>query len=671
MRTGGGAVDGDVAQDVVHDPGGARVDGARLRIAGHDGLRLHQHVAGAVRDVVDEVGRHAIAAVGEHAVAIDDLQRRGAARAQGKRQHGRPARLVEAEPRQVVLGILRGDRLQDADRHHVLGSHEALAQGQHGFVLVAVVLGLPGLRSRLLGRQHEGLVGNLRGGRQAPFQRGRVNERLDVRSGLAPGLRDAVEVAAIEVKAADHGADGAILRHHRHQRGLQRRHVDDFPVVAVLVDVDDGTAADALGVAGLGIERAGDNRQGLLVRDRDDVASAAGHGDFGGAGGQHDGGEQVFAVGRLFLHAIQDLVERLRILFHAVGQVDLVFRTRIDGAARVIDDAVAHGAVGGFLGLGIDRGVDVDALRVRVFLEDAVHQLAGQLGRIVAMHREAARAAAVRAADREALLQGLFGLLRRQVAQRLHAAQHVMLADFRAREVGDGVKARGRLGNAGQHGGFGRRDFRQRLAEVRAGGGRKPIGAMTQIDLVHVELEDLVLGELGFNLERQQQFIELARVGLLRRQIEVARNLHRDRAAALGLGALDDVGQHGACNAHPVDAAVAVETVVLGRQHGLAHYRGDLVETQHVAVLFAVLADQDLVRGVDAQRHARPVVGHRVQVGQAGPRQGQREAEQDGAAHGCAGGCDARFDQERFPGKARFAARVGGGLLGGAHCRRF
>jgi len=194
---------------------------------------------------------------------------------------------------------------------------------------------------------------------------------------------------------------------------------------------------------------------------------------------------------------------------------------------------------------------------------------------------------------------------------------------------------------------------------------------MTQVDLVHVELEDLVLGELGFDLERQQQFIKLARIRLFRRQIEVARDLHGDRAAALGLGTLDDVGQHGACDAHPVDAAVAVETVVLGRQNGLPHYRGDFVETQHVAVLFAVFADEHLVRGVDAQGHAWPVIGHRVQVGQAGPRQCQCEAKHDGAAHGCASGGDARFDQERFPGEARFAARVGGGLLGIAHCRRF
>ncbi|CAB3708911.1 hypothetical protein LMG1231_03023 [Achromobacter denitrificans] len=671
MRPGCRAVDGDAAQDVVHDPGGARVDRAGLLVAGHDGLRLHQHVAGTVRDVVHEVGRDAVAAIGEHAVGVDDLQGRGAARAQRQRQHGRPAGFIEAEAGEVILRVLRRDGLQDADRHHVLGAHQALAQRQHGLVLVAVVLGLPGLGSGLLGGQHEGLVRDLGGRREAALQRRRVDEGLDVGARLAPCLGDAVEAAAVVVEAADHGADGAVLRRHGHQRGLQRRHVDDFPVVAVLVQVDHRAAAQALAVGRLGIERAGDDRQGLFVGDRDDVARAAGQRHFGGAGGQHHGGQQVFAVGRLFLHAVQDLVERGRVLFDVGGQVDLVFGAGVGGAARVVQHAVAHGEVGGFLVLGIDGRVDVDALGIGFFLEHAVHQLAGEFGGVFAVDGEAARARAVRAADGQALLEGLVGLLGREVAERLHAAQHVVLADLGAREVGDGVEARGGLGDAGQHGGFGRGHLGQGLAEIGARGGGEAVGAVAQVDLVHVELQDLVLGELRFDLEGQQQFVELARIGLFRRQVEVARHLHGDRAAALGLGLLDDVGQHGARHAHPVHAAVAVEAVILGGQHRLAHHGRDFVETQHVAVLFAVFADQDLVRRIDAQRHPGAVVRHGMQVGQAGPGQGQRQAEQDGAAHAGAGGGDARLDEKSFPGETRFAARGGGRLLGGAHCWRF
>src|SRR3546814_16313179 len=46
-----------------------------------------------------------------------------------------------------------------------------------------------------------------------------------------------------------------------------------------------------------------------------------------------------------------------------------------------------------------------------------------------------------------------------QVAQALHAAQHIKLARFGALEVGNGIESRGRLGNARQHGGFRRCDI--------------------------------------------------------------------------------------------------------------------------------------------------------------------------------------------------------------------
>ena len=42
VRARAGAAGGGVAQDAVHDPGGARVDGARGGVAGDHGLGLHQ-----------------------------------------------------------------------------------------------------------------------------------------------------------------------------------------------------------------------------------------------------------------------------------------------------------------------------------------------------------------------------------------------------------------------------------------------------------------------------------------------------------------------------------------------------------------------------------------------------------------------------------------------------
>ncbi|CFP49475.1 Uncharacterised protein [Bordetella pertussis] len=471
----GRALGGGVVHDVVDHPGRARVDGARGFVAGLDRRGLHQDLAGTVGDAVDQVGGDAIAAVGEHAVGVGDLQRGGAAGAQRQRQHGGPARLLEAEAGEVVARVLGADGLQDADRHHVLGPIQPFAQGEHGLVAVAVVLGLPGARAGLLGGQHEGLVVDLGGRGHAALERGGIDERLDGGAGLAPRLGDAVERAAVEVEAAYHGADRAVGRRHRYQGRLQRGHVDDFPGVAVLVQVHHRAAPDAQRILGVGGQRAGHDGQRFLVVDGDDVGGGAGHGHRGGAGRQHHAGQQVVAVGRLVLHAVEDFVEGLGVLFDAVGQVDLRLRAGIGRAPGVVEHARAHRAIGGLLGLGIDSGVDVDAVRIGAVLVDAVHQLAHQLGGILAVDGEAMRRAALAAAQDDGLRARLLHLLGRQVAQRLHAAQHILLARGGARQAGQRVGARGRLGNAGQHGGLGRGDLRQRLAEIGARRGGKAV----------------------------------------------------------------------------------------------------------------------------------------------------------------------------------------------------
>src|SRR5690606_32147605 len=188
-------------------------------------------------------------------------------------------------------------------------------------------------------------------------------------AGLPERLGGAVERAAVEVEAADHGAYGAVLRRHRHQRGLQGRHVDDFPSVALTADIDDRAAADLPVGVGLGVERPGNDRQGLLVGNRDDLGGAARDGDFGGAGRQHHAGQEVAAVGGVFLYAVEDFFECLAVLFDAVGQVDLVFGARVGRAPGVVQHAGTHRFVGSLLGFRVDGGVDIQAQRVSFILE--------------------------------------------------------------------------------------------------------------------------------------------------------------------------------------------------------------------------------------------------------------------------------------------------------------
>src|SRR2546422_3806205 len=67
------------------------------------------------------------------------------------RQVGRMPLRVEAEAGDVILGILGADRVEDADRHHVLRLRQRGAHAHRALELAVVVLRLPALASGLLG----------------------------------------------------------------------------------------------------------------------------------------------------------------------------------------------------------------------------------------------------------------------------------------------------------------------------------------------------------------------------------------------------------------------------------------------------------------------------------------------------------------------------------------
>ena len=155
---------------------------------------------------------------------------------------------------------------------------------------------------------------------------------------------------------------------------------------------------------------------------------------------------------------------------------------------------------------------------------------------------------------------------------------------------------------------------------------------MTQEDLVHVDLEDLLLGEHVLQLEGQQHFVDLARVALLCRQIYVARDLHGDRGRTLALG-LTQIGQRCTDHAAVVDPVVFKEAGVLNGQHRILHHRWNLVEGQQVAPLFTELANQLAIGGEHAKRQLRAVVGQTGHFGKIGVGDSKRDAH--GHQHSC------------------------------------
>ena len=207
----------------------------------------------------------------------------------------------------------------------------------------------------------------------------------------------------------------------------------------------------------------------------------------------------------------------------------------------------------------------------------------------------------------------------------MHPAQDVLLTQFGALRIDDRVVGRGRLGQAGQHRCFGNRNVLQRLAEVNLGGRGKTIGALPEENLVDVQLENLVLGKIVFDLEGEQDFIQFAGIGLFRRQEEIARDLLGDGRCALALASAKQVAARGAQNAEVVDAAMLVETIILGRDDGVLHDLRHFLDAHHGAAFFAKLANQVAIGCVDAQRNLRAIVGQHFQRRQVGVGQDQHD----------------------------------------------
>ena len=173
------------------------------------------------------------------------------------------------------------------------------------------------------------------------------------------------------------------------------------------------------------------------------------------------------------------------------------------------------------------------------------------------------------------------------------------------------------------------------LLEVGAGGGVDPVGAPAEVHRVHVELEDLVLGELALQLDRDHGLLELAEQGPVAADAGegVLDVLLGDGRAALGDPAAQQVGRARPGQPAPGDRPVLVEVAVLGGQHRPAGVLGDLVQRDHPAVLLG-REGADLLPAGRVEEHDRLGGRHLGGQGHAGEGVDQPDDRARGDGHG-------------------------------------
>ncbi len=118
-----------------------------------------------------------------------------------------------------------------------------------------------------------------------------------------------------------------------------------------------------------------------------------------------------------------------------------------------------------------------------------------------------------------------------------------------------------------------------------------PIGATAEIDLVEIELEDLFLGEFGFQRHRQYRFAHLAIESAVGIEEHVARELLGDGRGRRDAGVIGDRDPERACQPDRIDPEMRFVAPVFDRNHRILHDLRDFFRAQPLAIAGAELDD--------------------------------------------------------------------------------
>ena len=137
------------------------------------------------------------------------------------------------------------------------------------------------------------------------------------------------------------------------------------------------------------------------------------------------------------------------------------------------------------------------------------------------------------------------------------------------------------LGQTRQQRRFRNRKLTRGFVEVGLGRFADPPGARAEVDLIQIQIEDLVFGEVALDLSRQHHLAELAREAPFGAEQHLLDQLHGDRAGALLDAAGADVHPGGAQDRHIVDPTVLEEVAVLRGHESEACVLGQRSQRYH------------------------------------------------------------------------------------------
>ena len=609
-----------------------------------------------IGDGGDDARAHAQPLIGKSRIGLGQVKGRNGHRAQAD---GQLLRKVRFQPQ--GLGPLHHVGYAHLLRHpHGTGiarKSQGRVQGQLALVVVLVVGRPPdfvGIRIDI----DEGRVQHGGGGRKAIIQSGGVDHGFEAGAGLPPGLGGAVEVAVPKLVAADKGHHVAVAGFHRSQRPLHHgfllqtqghrrallglrgikglgdlrfaafgilarprqvrsRNPDHVAGGKHLTDVLDGRGVNA-GHLGIGFARPGHLRHG----DDPAIAPPQGH---AGLAGLHtrDQGLDPAVTSQIQRRKGAGLDKgllrgRIQLLQGAAPALALVqlFQSAPQGRAGGLLLHRVHGRAHCKSGLiNVVRAVfaRIHAQSLKILLRKKFNEQAPGFFQIP--KGRAAHAFGHAPVD-QGLGSGLSVFFRRNPFKIAQTAQHIHLPGFGLFGSAEGIVRAGGLGQTGNNRALGQGNVRRVFAEVGAGRSLHAVGVFTQVDLVEVDGEDLVLGVVLLHPVGQDGFLHLAGVTALGGKQQLFDELLGDGAAALALPTLAEVVDGRAQNGHRVHAHMLVEAVVLGRQKGHGQIARHVLEADDVTFFMVQGAQNGVVPGQNDRGLGLLVLGQAVEVRQ-------------------------------------------------------
>ncbi len=154
------------------------------------------------------------------------------------------------------------------------------------------------------------------------------------------------------------------------------------------------------------------------------------------------------------------------------------------------------------------------------------------------------------------------------------------------------------------------------LREVVFRAGLETVHATAEVNLIAIEGEDLFFGKGVLDLQREKNFLQLARGGALVGEEEIAGELHGQRGSTLGAAFGEQIVPCGAGKAQEIHAAMALKVAVFGGDDGLAQDRRKVVVVDDHAALQREGAEAAPVNVVEFRGGGGPVMLQLIDLGE-------------------------------------------------------